>query len=422
MGGRPTFVGFRDLASLSNTLERLFRVLPSVSFDTVELPLDQCAGRHTVEDVRAPFDLPPFDRATVDGYALDVAKSFGASPTDPVTFKVVGEAAIGVNPRSMPPISGYSAMAIATGAPVPPGANAVAMLETCIIEGDTVLVSRQVHPTQNVSRRGEDYVAGETIVAKNWTLRPWHLAALASIGMGRVPVTLRLIVGILSTGSELVEPDQTPSAGQVVNSSKPMLKCLAREDGCDVVDLGTLPDNVGIIQERLRDGLSRCDALVTTGGSSVGERDFVPSAVANLEGSSLVAHGIGIRPGRPTGVGTVHGKPVFILSGFPVAALAAYDSIVRPTLYHWQKLPLPPVPMVRGKLTRRVSNQAGLRTYLRVRVSNTPAGRSIEPLMMTGSGLLSTLTKANGLLVLDESMEGFEQGEEVEVRLIDSIA
>lgn len=421
MAGWGAMRGFHQLMTVSSVLEKLRGSLRPAQLDHEETTLIEALGRYAAEDVKCPQDLPGFDRAAVDGFAIHAEDSFGASPTNPIELRVVGRVEAGASPDTVPTISRGEAVLIFTGAPLPRGADAVLMAEHCTQLGEVVQVRRQVRPTENVSRRGEDYMAGETIIRRGTRLKPWHIAALASTGRSRVRVLRRLRVGILSTGSELVEPGQSPAPGQVVNSSKPMLICLAIQEGCEPVDLGTLPDDIDLIRSRLSEGLGRCDTIITTGGSSVGEKDLVPEAVSGLPGARFIAHGIRMRPGRPTGVAIAAQKPIFLLSGFPVAALAGFDALVRPTIHYLRGTRPEPQATVRGVLSRRVSNHAGTRSYLRVRVLATPDGCLVEPLMLTGSGLLSTLTKANGLLVMDEATEGYDEGQVVEVQLIDNL-
>jgi len=225
----------------------------------------------------------------------------------------------------------------------------------------------------------------------------------------------------LSTGSEIVEPGSVLRAGQVANSTKPLLMTFAKQRGCREVDLGTVPDNLDEIKRSIRLALQECDIVLTTGGSSVGERDLVSEAISQIGGSTSVAHGIRIRPGRPTGVSVINGKPVFVLSGFPVAAMAGFQALVEPTITYMTGAVEEPVPTVRGRLTRRVSNDSANRCYVRVRVSKGAAGLDVDPLVLTGSGLISTLTKANGLLVIDGTVEGYDEGEDVEVLLTGAI-
>ncbi|PUA34265.1 MAG: molybdopterin molybdenumtransferase MoeA, partial [Candidatus Terraquivivens tikiterensis] len=363
-----------------------------------------------------------FDRSAVDGYAVVAEDTFGSSPSNPVELRVVGKAYAGMRPSDTLRVDRGEAVEIYTGAPLPCGANAVVMLEhTNRLSGDSVEVLYPVSPYQNVSRKGEDYKKGELVIKGGTRIRPWHIGALAALNIPKVKVLRKPRVAVLSTGSELVEVGSDLKMGDVVNSSRPMLKSLLREIGCDVLDLGTVPDELERIKESIREGLRAADALVVTGGTSVGELDLVPEAINSLGKPGLVVHGIAMRPAKPTGFGVIDGKPVFILSGLPVAALVGFQNFVKPSIQMMLGLQDEPKLTVRGRLTRRVANPHGVRSFVRVKVIREGDAYYIEPLMLTGSGLISTLTKANGMLVLPEDVEGYDEGEEVEVELFQPI-
>jgi len=287
--------------------------------------------------------------------------------------------------------------------------------------GDSIEVLYPVSPYQNVSKRGEDYKKGELVIKKGTMIRPWHIAALAALNIPKVKVLRKPRFAVLSTGSELVEVGSELKEGNVVNSSKPMLKGLLKELGCEVLDLGTIPDDLEKIKESIKEGLRAADAVIITGGTSVGELDLVPEAINSLGKPGLVVHGIMMRPAKPTGFGVIDNKPVFILSGLPVAALVGFQNFIKPSIQMMLGLPEEPKITVRGKLTRRVANPHGIRSFVRVRVTRKDDTYYIEPLMLTGSGLISTLTKANGMLIIPEDVEGYDEGEEVEVELFQPI-
>lgn len=412
--------GFAELLTVSEFLSRLFKTLPAESLHNTETcDLTQAHGKVLAEDITCPFDLPSFDRSAVDGYAVRAIETIGASPTNPIELRIAAKIVAGDRPDKLSRLAEGEAMTIFTGAPIPLGADSVVMLENCDRTDDVVYVRRPVRSTQNVSRRGEDYQMNEIIVKSGTILRPWHVGAVASIGRSTVRVFKAPWIGVLSTGSEVVEPGVPVRPGQVANSTKPMLLSFVKEGGGHPVDLGTVPDDLGIIRESISKGLDDCDIILTTGGSSVGERDLVMEAISGLQGYKFVAHGVRLRPGRPTGVSVVQdNKIIFVLSGFPVAAMAAYEALVKPTMRHLVHAESVPEPRVRGTLRRRVSNETGNKSFVRVKVTRGPRGLlDVEPLMLTGSGLLSTLTRGNALLIVDEDIEGYDEGEEVEVFL-----
>lgn len=332
MSSRKPMSGFPTLMTVSELLRKLFEALPPSGLEVEVCGLAEATQRILAEDVVCPFDLPSFDRSAVDGYAVEAVDTVGASPTNPLELRVTTTVAAGARPEEVVEVKSGCAAMIFTGAPLPEGTDAVVMAEYCSRAAEVVHIRRQVHSLQNVSRRGEDFSRNEIMVSAGTILKPWHIAAIASIGAGAVRVRRKLRLGVLSTGSEIVEAGQTLKSGQVANSTKPMLLALTKQEGCQPVDLGTVPDDLGTIRECLAKGLRDCDVLLTTGGSSVGEKDLVPEAISSMGDHRFVAHGVRLRPGRPTGVALVGGKPVFVLSGFPVAAMTGFQAVVRPTL------------------------------------------------------------------------------------------
>ncbi|MCL7389350.1 MAG: molybdopterin molybdotransferase MoeA [Thaumarchaeota archaeon] len=412
--------GFKRLTSVEKALQILREVLEKQEKkDTEVLPLLESHGRVCGEDIYAPFDIPSFDRSAVDGYAVIAEDTFSASPSNPIELKIVGSLMPGDEPGSLR-IDKGEAVEVATGAPLPLNANAVIMAEDAKeIKPGLVEVYKQVHPFQNVSRKGEDFKMGELVVKRGTRIKPWHIGALASLNISHVKVFSKPRIGILSTGSELVELGSELKPGKIVNSSKIMLKALISSCGGEPVDLGTVEDDVELISEKIEDGLKNCDALITTGGTSIGRRDLVFLAV-NLIGKVLV-HGLAMRPGKPTGFGLVRDKLVFMLSGFPVAALIGFNLFVKPTIEALLGTRSEPSPKIVGRLKRRVASLSGMRSYVRVRLVKYGDSYIVEPLRLTGSGLISTLTEANGLLVIPENLEGYDEGEEVEVELFDPV-
>jgi len=418
---RKRMEGFPTLVSFKESRRKLAEVIKYRILETVEVALEDALNMVCAEDIFAPIDLPEFDRSAVDGYAVVAEDTFGSSPNNPVELKLIGKVHAGMKPSDIPKVNRGEAVEIYTGACLPEGANAVVMVEHTNKLGDSIEVLYPVSPYQNVSKRGEDYKKGELVIKKGTMIRPWHIAALAALNIPKVKVLRKPRFAVLSTGSELVEVGSELKEGNVVNSSKPMLKGLLKELGCEVLDLGTIPDDLEKIKESIKEGLRAADAVIITGGTSVGELDLVPEAINSLGKPGLVVHGIMMRPAKPTGFGVIDNKPVFILSGLPVAALVGFQNFIKPSIQMMLGLPEEPKITVRGKLTRRVANPHGIRSFVRVRVTRKDDTYYIEPLMLTGSGLISTLTKANGMLIIPEDVEGYDEGEEVEVELFQPI-
>ncbi len=370
----------------------------------------QACGRILAEDVIAKWDVPHFDRSAMDGYAVRAEDTFGASPTNPVILRLVGEVDIGEKPCC---IERGKAVRVSTGSALPEGANAVVMLEYAKeIEG-SVEIYRSVTPWENVSKRGEDVRMGEVVLRKGEILQPQDVGVLASLGYSEVEVIRRPKVAVIATGNELIEVGMNPEVGRVVNSNSPMLCCAIREMGCEPVYMGIVEDEFGKLRDAVSKALST-DAVIVTGGTSVGKRDLVPEVVEEM--GEIIFHGVSMKPGMPTGFGVIEGKPVLLLPGFPVACILAFYTFfpeilakltgVRVVAKRGEK--------VRARLSRRIPSQPGVRTFARVVVRNGIA----SPVRTSGSGILTSMVKANGIVVVPEEKEGFEEGELVEVTLI----
>ncbi|MCL7393319.1 MAG: molybdopterin molybdotransferase MoeA [Thaumarchaeota archaeon] len=417
---RERLRGFSKLTSIEDAQEMLRNKVTYRIIDVEEVELGAATGRICGEDIRAPMDSPAYDRSAVDGYAVVAEDTFGASPTNPVELKLVCRIELGAAPSCLPEIRRGEAAEVPTGGPIPRGANAVVPFEHAKRINGRLEVYEQVRPLQNISRRGEDYRSGEIVLRRGWLIKPWHVAALASLGFRSLRVIRRPRVAILSSGGELVEPGERLAPGRVYNCTKPMIWAMLTFYGAEPIDLGTVPDDVDLIYERISEGLKVSDAVIVTGGTSVGERDLVPEAISRI--GEIAVHGLAIRPGKPMGFATASGKPVFMLSGFPVAALIGFQELVIPALEHMLGCKFDPPPRVSGRLTRKVASPPGIRTYVRVRVFRSADGEVlIEPLRVTGSGILSTLTRGNGLLIIPEELEGLDEGSKVEVILLSPI-
>ncbi|OYT51049.1 MAG: molybdopterin molybdenumtransferase MoeA [Desulfurococcales archaeon ex4484_204] len=416
---RKALLGFDRFENVDSALKKLLSsVKLSVGSELVNI--SEAVGRVAAEDVLAPYDYPPFNRAAVDGFAVRSEDTSGASPSNPVMLRkssMVIEASEQL--AKLPTLKEGEAILAFTGAPLPYGANAVVPVENVVIEKDVVYVLRSVPPLGNVSKAGEDFKKGEILVRAGTKLRPWHIAALAQANIPRVKVFRRFRVGIVSTGSELSE---VGSRGYIVDSTSFMASSYVAELGGEPIRLGLVPDDVNTIREAVAKALKVSDVVVVTGGSSVGGKDLVPEAIYGLGDSKLLFHGVNLRPGRTAGAFVVKGKLVLMLSGLPVACLVGLEVFLRPLVKKSLGIPEELRPRVKGVLTRRIANAVGFRSFFRVVVFKGKDGRIyVEPLRLTGSGIVSTLLKGNGVLIISEDVEGFDEGAEVEVELINPL-
>jgi molybdopterin molybdotransferase len=402
--------GFEKLTNVDDALDSFLKQLKPGPVGSERVPLKDALGRITAEDIKSKYDLPLFDRSAVDGYALQAKDTFGVSAFKPKIFKLKKDE-VGEN----------EAKELWTGNPLPEGADAVVMLEyTKKMDNDKIEVATSITPGRNVSNKGEDVLKGNVAVPAGIRLNPHHLGLLGALSETDVCVFKKPKVAILATGNELVELGNKLEYGKIVETNRLVFSSLCAELGAEPMNLGLAKDNLEEIIAKIEEGLKQADAVITTGGTSVGYPDFVPLAVSKIGKPGLIIHGVAIRPGMPTALGIVEGKPVFVLSGNPVAATVGFEAFARPTIL--KMLGLNEVrPSVEAKLTRRVAGALGRKVFLRVRVFETDGTLFAEPVRVTGSGVLTTMTRANGYVIIPENREGIEKDEPVRVQLFASV-
>jgi molybdopterin molybdotransferase len=400
--------GFRHRATVEQALGAALAGVQRLDAESV--PLEGCVGRVLAGDVTSEVDVPGFRRATMDGYAVRAHDTFGASTYNPISLPVAGQSLPGsVADRTLEP---GCALRIMTGAPVPDDADAVLRAEDATERGGIVEVRAAVARGKNVGRVGEDVGRGDRVLADGRRLLPHDVGLLASIGCARVAVTRRPLVRVIVSGDELLEPGELPRGTSVVDSNSPMLAALVARDG-GAADVLRLRDDEMAMRAAL--AAPGADVIVTAGAASVGTEDRVPSLVADL--GELTVHGVAMRPSSPTGVGRIAGAPVLLLPGNPVSCLVAYDFFAGPVVRRLAGLPEAwPYRSVRLPLERRLVSQIGRTDYARVVVED---GR-VRSLAISGASVLSSVTRADGFVVIPAGLEGYPEGAEVEVHLYDA--
>jgi molybdopterin molybdotransferase len=390
---------FRTLISVDEALQTVLAYAKRTELE--EIGFDDALNRVLAEDVHSPVDSPPFDRAAMDGYAIRGEDSFGASPNNAVLLKIM---------QKRVEIESGACFPIQTGMPIPKGSNAVVMLEYTKERGSDLEIFKPVTPGKNVSFKGEDVKKGDVVLKEGRVLRAHDLGMLASIFKRTVKVYKKAKLGIISTGDELLDPSMEGEKGLAdVNSY--VLAALTKKIA-NPHRIGIVRDNYDAIQTAISFGLDDCDGLLTTGGSSVGKRDFLADAIADL--GEIKFHGVAIRPGEPTGFGIIKDKPVFLLPGYPVAAISAFEMLVRPFLYamHGVKEERAKVFAIASK---KIPSAVGRTDFVRVKLICTENECHVEPIRVSGSGILSSMTKSNGFVLIEENKEGIEEGERVAV-------
>ncbi len=395
----------------------LIRATPALRPETVAV--QNAARRVLAKSLVAPVDLPHFHRANMDGYAVRAADTFGASASVPAYLQIAGTIEMGRSVTQS--LRKGQAMRIATGGMLPRGADAVVMVEHADEIGDgTVEVHRSVSPWQHVLRIGEDIGKGSPVLPAGRRLRPHDLGALTGLGITKISVFRRPKVGLISTGDEIVPPEKQPRPGQVRNINQFSLAAMAREIGAAVTDYGVVPDRRDRLQKALATALARNDAVLISGGSSVGTKDLTTDVITSFPRSEVLFHGISVAPGKPTILARALGKPVVGLPGHPVSALVIFDLFGGPLLRVLEGEAadgvFEPRRVARARLAQNVASQAGREDYVRVRLVRQSAGAIAHPLPGK-SGAIFNLIGADGLVCIPASAEGLDDGTEVDVIL-----
>jgi molybdenum cofactor synthesis domain-containing protein len=412
---------FTQYVSVDEALDNFFKEVPIRQLGEESIPILDSLGRVLSEDVYAPVDVPPFDRAAVDGFALKAENTYGASPSNPVVFDVVGSSEMGQVPSVR--VNNFEAARIFTGAPLPEGTNSVVMLEyTNEISADKIEAVNAVTPWRNASKRGEDIKKNEKVLARGLVLRSQDIGIIASVGRRKVMVARKPRIAVLSTGNELVEPTEDIPRGKIIDSNKYSISSAVKEAGADPIMLRIARDDPSEIRSRLDQGCRVADMIITIGATSVGSKDYLPNVVKSMGKPGIIVHGISMKPGSPTALAAVNGKPVVLLPGNPAAAFISFFVFVRKIIGRMLGLDESIRNLtIRASLTRRVPSTIGMRNYVRVFVKKSGGSYLAEPIRIAGAGILSSVTKANGLLVIPEDREGFERGEEVDIVILRDI-
>jgi len=378
------------------------------------VPLADAAERVLGEDIVAPADLWPFPRAAMDGFAVRAGDTARASADHPRPLRIIGVVRAGDIPDR--PVTAGAAVRVATGAPIPDGADAVIPVELVRVEADTVVVPAPVPPGRHVFPAGEDARRGEVVLTAGAVLRPGSVALLASLGIDRVPVVRRAVVAILTVGDELVELDQPVRPGRVRESNSYALAAAVSDAGGIPRRLGIARDDLEAVVAGLREGLD-ADALITCAGMSVGERDLVREAMARA-GVALLFWRVAMKPGAPAAFGLAGATPVFGLPGTPGAAMVAFEELVRPALRRMMGYRDEQRPLLEGRMAAPVALTPGRRRYLWAKVTASRGQLDVHPLRGQGTATLRSISEANALIVVGAHQGPLAPGERVQVQML----
>ena len=383
----------------------------ALPLDVERVPLLEAAGRAAAEDITAPFSLPPLDNSAMDGYAVIAGSSVPEQPLRLKGFLPAGT----VSQESVEP---GTAIKIMTGAPLPPGADAVIPFEKCAEpDPQTVILHNEVQAGDNIRHSGEDLRQGDPAIAAGQFLRPAEINLLAALRQATVPVRRRVRVAILATGDELQEIDELHFAGSVVNSNSWALAAAVREIGGIPLLLGIARDNQESLRQKISEGL-QADVLLTSAGVSTGDRDLVRDVLAE-SGVKELFWKVRIRPGHPTAFG-VHGNiPVFSLPGNPVATMLIFEALVRPALLRMMGHRNAIRTIYRATLTEPMKKKPGRLQIVRVVLRQGPDGELLAASAGDQStGIISTLVNCQGLALLPEDQEHYDVGDKIDVHFL----
>ena len=398
--------------------------LSRISVGTEYVSLVEATDRTLANCIRCPIDIPPFQRSTVDGFAILSSDTKKATTNDHhAMLNVVGKISAGKISRAR--INSGKAVAIATGAKIPKGADSVVMIEDVIIEdkGKKIFIRDKIDKGSNISPRGSDLRKGQILLKKGTWLTAADIGLIASVGISRIFVYRKIKVAVLSTGSELAEPGSNLGNASIFDSNRFMLSSMVRKHGGEPIDLGICRDKRSLIHARIKYAL-KFDVILISGGSSVGEKDYVPSLINEIGKPGIIVSGVAMKPGSPTSLGIANGKPVIVLPGYPVSAFVALHTFGLPLFYKILNTNGPPVARQVAKLTSDVKLHKGMTTFVRVRILRRHRCFLAEPVSATGASLLSTLAYSDGIVVAkynnrEAQRDGMlHKGQDVEVILL----
>ena len=384
---------FKELLSVDDARSVfLSRIKPFGESDAERIAISEALFRVAASDVASPTDIPHYDRAAMDGFAVVSEATKGASPSSPVLLKLGSF------------VDEETCMWVHTGDAMPEGSDAVVKAEDAEVVGDYVEIYKPVRKYENVGRRGEDVKRGDVLIRRGEIIRPAHAAMLRSAGIEEIEVFRKPRIFVLPTGDELLQPGEELKPGKVYESNGIMVSGYVRQWG-GVAELHSLvgddPDEIAAVVEG-----AEGDLIVTTGGTSVGKRDYMLDVLSKHQ---LLFRGIALRPGKPTLAGVVNGKPLLALPGFPTACVAAMHVLLKPAMEKMLSAALSVAIKVR--LSGKVASKIGFTSFVRVKIDFETM--TALPVATSGSGILSSVTAADGYILIPENVEGFERGEPV---------
>jgi molybdopterin molybdotransferase len=400
------------MISFEEALDKILSRIQPLGFE--KIPLLESLGRVIGEDIYAKRDIPPLDNSAMDGYALKFEDVRESSKDHPVRLEVIEDLPAGFVSKKT--IGKGQAIRIMTGAPIPKGADTVIPVEETKKGNGFTLILKGASLGENIRRSGEDVKKGERVISKGDLIRPAEVGMLASVGRSSVLVYQKPLVAILCTGDELVDVDENVEESKIISSNSYTLAAQVKDCGAVPVQLGIARDRKEEIREKLRQG-TRADVLISSAGVSVGDYDFAKDALGDL-GMEMTFWQISMKPGKPLAFGTIQGKPVFGLPGNPVSSMISFEEFVRPSLLKMMGHRDVLRPVVEAVLKEEIRKTTGRRHFIRAFVSFKEGSYFATTTGDQGSGILMSMLKANGLIMIPEAQEIARVGDKVRVQLL----
>jgi molybdopterin molybdotransferase len=401
------------MISVEEALEKILSHIQPLGTEKISLP--DALGRVIAEDVYAKRDIPPLDNSGMDGYAVRSVDVAQATRDHPIRLEVVEDLPAGFVSKKV--LQKRQAIRIMTGAPIPKGSDAVIPAEETAKEGSEAVIFKSTVPGDCIRKAGEDVKKGDCVISSGDVIRPSEIGMLASVSRSSILVVQRPLVAILCTGEELVDVDEELSEARIVSSNSYTLAAQVKDCGAIPIQLGIAKDRKEEITSKLRQGL-RADVLISSAGVSVGDYDFVKDVLRDL-GMEMVFWKVAMKPGRPLAFGTIGAKPVFGLPGNPVSSMVSFEQFVRPSLLKMMGHRKLFRPIIEAILKEDIHKEPGMRHFMRAFVSFESDRYFVSTTGDQGSGILWSMVKANGLIIIPESQGAVRAGEKVQVQLLD---
>jgi len=406
---------FHKLLSIEEALKIVEDNIALKPLGVEEVDLTEASGRVLAEDITANIDLPPFDRATMDGYAVKAEETYNANEDNPVKLRVIGKIEPGEEPKIE--LNSGEAIEVSTGAPIPVGANAVVMIEYTRRVGEHVLIYKPVGIGENIAQAGSDLTLGETIMRIGEIIGVREIGVLAALGRHKVKVYRKPKVAIISTGSELTKPGTKLAPYKIYDINTYSISSSVIEDGGIPVSIGLVADDEYEIKSKIMEAMEKSDLILISGGTSAGIGDLVYRVLERMGSPGILVHGLKTKPGKPTVIAIINGKLIIGLPGWPVSALMIYNLIVKPIIAKLTGRGKPEEYEVKVKIARRIKCERGRENLIPISIIVNDEGKYIGYPLIEHSGAIATLKRADGYIVTKDSTEYVEEGEEYSAKL-----